>query len=49
MSSRAAKVARVIPIDTPDNSSSDSDSETEKEGTEIQVGNDFGIHKILTL
>jgi len=37
MSSRAAKVARVIPIDTPDNSSSDSDSETEKEGTEIQV------------
>jgi len=36
MSNRAAKVARVIPIDTPDNSSSDSDSEAE-EGKEIQV------------
>jgi len=37
MSNRAAKVARVIPIDTPDNSSSDSDSEAEQEGKEIQV------------
>jgi hypothetical protein len=37
MTNRAPKVARLIPIDTPDNSSSDSDSETEQEGKEIQV------------
>jgi protein BCP1 len=39
MSSRQAKVARVIPIDTPDNSSSDSenDGSEDEEGKEIQV------------
>jgi len=38
MSSRQAKVARVIPIDTPDNSSSDSEASGEEEdGKEIQV------------
>jgi len=39
MSSRQAKVARVIPIDTPDNSSSDSEegSGNEDDGKEIQV------------
>jgi len=37
MSSRQAKVARVIPIDTPDNSSSDSEGEIEEDGKEIQV------------
>ena len=40
MSSRQAKVARVIPIDTPDNSSSDEggdNSGDEETGNEIQV------------
>jgi len=38
MSSRQAKVARVIPIDTPDNSSSDSEGGSgEEDGKEIQV------------
>ena len=37
MTNRAPKVARLVPIDTPDNSSSDSESETEQEGKEIQV------------
>jgi len=38
MSSRQAKVARVIPIDTPDNSSSEEgDDEEEETGNEIQV------------
>jgi len=42
MSSRQAKVARVIPIDTPDNSSSEeggdgSGDEDEETGNEIQV------------
>ena len=38
MSSRQAKVARVIPIDTPDNSSSkEGDDEEEETGNEIQV------------
>jgi len=37
MTNRAPKVARLIPIDTPDNSSSDSDSENEQDGKEIQV------------
>ena len=37
MTNKAPKVARLIPIDTPDNSSSDSDSEAEEEGKEIQV------------
>jgi len=38
MSSRQAKVARVIPIDTPDNSSSEEgDDEEEEAGNEIQV------------
>ena len=41
MSSRQAKVARVIPIDTPDNSSSDeggdNSGDEEETGNEIQV------------
>ena len=38
MSGRAAKLARVIPIETPDNSSSDSESEGEEgRDAEIQV------------
>jgi len=37
MSSRQAKVARVIPIDTPDNSSSEEGDDEEETGNEIQV------------
>ena len=37
MTNRAPEVARLVPIDTPDNSSSDSESDTEQEGKEIQV------------
>jgi len=42
MTNRAPKVARLVPIDTPDNSSSDSESDTEQEGKEIQV--EFEAH-----
>ena len=39
MSSRQAKVARVVQVDTPDNSSSESEEEEEQEGgQDIQVG-----------
>ena len=38
MSSRQAKVARVVAVDTPDNSSSESEEDEEQEGgQDIQV------------
>ena len=48
MSGRAAKLARVIPIETPDNSSSDSESEGEEgRDAEIQVRGQTFLCKVI--
>ena len=53
MSSRQAKVARVIPIDTPDNSSSDeggdNSGDEEETGNEIQVFSSVATSLVFSL